>query len=64
MKNANPLFLIGTLGMLITAILNIILEAFMAENSFFSFSLLYPVFVIFLLLGASGMVKKPVNPKF
>jgi len=64
MKNANPLFLVGTLGMLMTSVFNIVLNALVAKESiFFSFSLLYPVFIVFLLLGASGMVKRPISSK-
>lgn len=58
MTKKNPYFLIGTLGMLVTAILNILLEAIAIDVSFISsFSILYPVFIAFLLIGAGSMVK-------
>jgi len=58
MKKNNPLFLIGTLGMLMTSIFNILLDVIVSDGSaIFSFSVLYPVFIVFLLLGAAGMVK-------
>ena len=58
MTKRNPYFLIGTLGMLMTAVFNILLESIMTEGSFISsFSILYPVFIAFLLIGAAGMVK-------
>lgn len=64
MKNANPLFLVGTLGMLITSISNIILNALVPEGSiYFSFSILYPVFLVILLIGASGVLKNPTDSK-
>ena len=58
MTRKNPYFLIGTLGMLLTAILNILLEVVAIDVSFISsFSILYPVFIAFLLVGAGNMVK-------
>ncbi|MEG9329105.1 hypothetical protein V6B16_14270 [Salinimicrobium catena] len=58
MTRKNPYFLIGTLGMLMTSIFNILLETIVAEGSFISsFSLLYPVFIAFLLVGAGNMVR-------
>lgn len=58
MTKKNPYFLIGTLGMLVTSIANILLESIPAEVSFISsFSMLYPVFIAFLLIGAGSMVK-------
>lgn len=58
MTKKNPYFLIGTLGMLLTAVLNILLEAIAIDVSFISsFSILYPVFILFLLIGAGSMVK-------
>lgn len=62
MKKNIPLFLIGTIGMLMTAIFNILSEVIMSDGSvIFSFSILYPVFIVFLLLGASGMMKRNKN---
>lgn len=67
MKKNNSLFLIGTLGMLTTAIFNILLDVIVSDGSaIFSFSILYPVFIVFLLLGAAGMVRnnksgEPIN---
>lgn len=58
MTKKNPYFLIGTLGMLVTAVINILLESLVTEGGFISsFSILYPVFIAFLLIGAGNMVK-------
>lgn len=64
MTKKNPYFLIGTLGMLVTAILNILIEAIAVDVSFISsFSILYPVFIAFLLIGAGSMVKNSRRPQ-
>ena len=64
MTKKNPYFLIGTLGMLVTAILNILIEAIAVDVSFISsFSILYPVFIAFLLIGAGSMVKNSSRPQ-
>jgi hypothetical protein len=59
MRQINPFFLIGTLGMLLTSMLHILLAVILSEegvNS--SFSILYPVFLGFLIVGTGVMIKK------
>ena len=57
MKKINPYFLIGMLGILLTSILQI-LEAAVLNDATASFSFLYPVFIVLLLVGTAVMIKK------
>ena len=57
MKKINPYFIIGMLGILLTSILQII-ETSVLRDATASFSFLYPVFIIFLLVGTAVMIKK------
>ena len=57
MKKINPYFLTGMLGILLTSILQILESAFLNDGTA-SFSFLYPVFIIFLLIGTAVMIKK------
>lgn len=59
MKKINLYFLIGTLGMLFTAMANILLVAFLPETTF-SFSFLYPVFTLFLIFGTVVMIRRKI----
>lgn len=57
MRKINVFFLIGTLGILATAILNILLETMISQViGFSSISGLYPVFMLFLIFGTYKMV--------
>lgn len=52
MKNLNPLFIIGSLGMVITALLHMLLAFAVANSSVHkSFFIIYPVFAAFLTVG-------------
>ena len=59
MKEFHPFYFIGTLGVLITAIVNIILAlgfSLTAANS--TFFIIYPTFVAFLIIGVALTVKE------
>ncbi len=59
MRKLNPFFVIGTLGMLITSIFNILMAAIIPEiEAYNSASALYPVFLGFLLIGTAIMMKR------
>lgn len=57
MNKINPFFHIGTVGMLFTAIFHILMATF-SEGAHASFSIMYPVFIGFLIVGTSIMIKK------
>ena len=58
MKKIHPFFTIGTVGMIITACLHMFLELGLSLTSVHStFFILYPVFLIFLILGVVLTVK-------
>ena len=64
MRQLNPFFLIGTLGMLFTAMSHVLMGAIWSEEvAAGAFSFLYPVFLVFLLVGTAVMIrrKKPVT---
>lgn len=60
MHQINPVFLIGTIGMLLTSLFHIVVAAVTSEETVYSSNLwmLYPVFCAFLLLGAAFMAKR------
>ena len=59
MRKLNPFFVIGTLGMLITSIFNILMEALISDiGAWNSASALYPVFLGFLIIGTAIMMKR------
>jgi hypothetical protein len=52
MKKLNPLFVIGTVGMVVTAILHMFMAFVVAKPSVHtSFFVIYPVFAAFLTVG-------------
>ena len=52
MKKINPFFIIGTIGMGGTAALNILMAAVVGGEAVSAgFSILYPVFIAFLIIG-------------
>ena len=62
MHQINPFFMIGMVGMLATSILQILLALFLTEKSIqTSSSIMYPVFIVFLLLGTWIMIKRKNN---
>ncbi|NJW51891.1 hypothetical protein [Salinimicrobium oceani] len=59
MKQINPFFLIGTLGMLFSSMLHIILAAFTSEEVAASaLWIMYPIFAGFLIAGTVVMMKR------
>lgn len=56
MKKINKFFLVGTLGILFTAMASIIEEA-LQPNSESYFAILYPLFMLVLLFGTVVMIK-------
>jgi hypothetical protein len=59
MKKINPYFTIGTLGTIITAILQIITTLLVSSGNFqIMFYILYPAFIIMLLIGYRKIVKE------
>lgn len=57
MKKINKFFLVGTLGILFTAMANIIQEA-LQPSSESHFIIFYPLFMLILLYGTGVMIKK------
>lgn len=59
MKNFDPFFTIGTVGMIVTACLHMFLALGLSLTSIHAvFFTLYPVFLTFLILGVVLTVKK------
>ena len=59
MRQINPLFLTGTLGMLFTSMFHILMAAITSEEATASsFWILYPVFAGFLVVGTMVMMKR------
>ncbi len=59
MRQINPLFLIGTLGMLFTSMGHILMATFTSEEAAAStFGIFYPVFAGFLIAGTLVMMKR------
>lgn len=64
MRQINPFFLIGTLGMLFTSMFHILMAAFTSEEvAASSFWMLYPVFAGFLIAGTLVMMKSKQSVK-
>lgn len=59
MRQLNPFFLIGTLGMLFTAMFHVLMAAILSEEGVAgSYSMLYPVFTLFLIVGTIVMIRR------
>lgn len=59
MRQINPFFLIGTIGILFTSMLHIVIGAITSEEAAASaFWVLYPAFSGFLLAGTYIMMKR------
>ena len=62
MQKINPFFKIGTIGMMVTASLHVLLALLLSEELLqTSSSILYPVFLIFLIIGTYVMTKRKNN---
>lgn len=63
MKNFNPFFVIGSLGMIITAVLHmvfaLVLEMPFVHNTFW---VLYPTFIAFMAVGFGQLLKLQLKP--
>lgn len=63
MKNLNPFFVIGSLGMILTAVLHMVFALILAmpfvHNTFW---VLYPSFFAFLAIGFGQMLKAQLKP--
>jgi len=63
MKHANAFFVTGTLGMIITAVLHMVVATLVPATSVhLSFFVLYPVFLSVLTLGFRQMLRKKPAP--
>ncbi|WP_324721777.1 hypothetical protein [Salinimicrobium sp. HB62] len=59
MRQINPLFLTGTLGMLFTSMFHILMAAMTSEETAAAaFWMLYPVFAVVLIAGTLVMMKR------
>ena len=59
MKNLNAFFVIGTVGMIVTAILHMMLTVVISDASLQSaFFVIYPTFITFLVIGTRQMVRE------
>lgn len=58
MNKINPYFITGSIGILMTSILQIGRQFFLDNPSGASFSILYPIFLGFLIIGTYVMIKK------
>ncbi len=57
MKKLNPFFVIGTIGMLLTAVLHIVFALVLKLSATAGFLSVYPVFMAFLLIGFAQLIK-------
>lgn len=59
MRKIHPFFLMGTVGMFVAAVVKMLLPV-LPENPEISTasSLLYPIFLLFLLAGTAAMINK------
>lgn len=63
MKNFNAFFTIGTVGMIVTAVLHILLALVLNLSSVHSiFFALYPTFTAFLAIGVGQIIKRNPSP--
>jgi len=64
MKNCHPFFVLGTAGMLVTAILHIFLALGLSVSSAHStFYVIYPIFIAFLTIGFGLTLQKHKESK-
>jgi len=58
MKKINAFFIIGSVGMIVNALLHMLLAAILPQASLhLTFFVLYPVFLSFMALGFGQMLK-------
>jgi len=59
MKTLNPFFVIGTVGMIVTAILHILMAFLVGTPAVHrTFMVLYPVFAAFLTIGGMQLLQE------
>jgi hypothetical protein len=59
MEKINAFFMIGTIGMVTTSSLEIFISALLSpEFVQITSTILYPVFIVFLLIGTGIMIKR------
>ncbi len=59
MEKINAFFMIGTIGMVTTSSLDIFMSALLSSELVHTISaFLYPVFIVFLLIGTGIMIKR------
>ena len=64
MKKFHPFFIIGTVGMIVTSILHMLLALGLSVHSAHStFYVIYPTFIAFLAIGFGLTFKKLKEPK-
>lgn len=62
MKKINSWFTIGTVGIVITAVLHILMTLLISGNALqVTFLILYPVFITFLAIGFRKILKEQEN---
>jgi len=62
MVSKNPFFVIGSVGMILTALLHIIMSLFILQEVNHSVWIGgYPVFVAFLMIGTVQLYKSPLE---
>ncbi|WP_131450709.1 hypothetical protein [Flavobacterium subsaxonicum] len=62
MKNRNPFFTIGTVGMIVISVLHILFALVLNLPSVnTAFFILYPAFLSFLAIGAAQLIKDQKN---
>lgn len=63
MKNLNPFFVIGSVGMIMTAVLHMVFALILAMPAVHNtFWVLYPTFIAFMAIGFGQMMKAQLKP--
>jgi len=58
MNNRNAFYKIGTIGMILTAALHVLLAMIIGPSVHTSFAIVYPSWVAFLVIGSAQMAKE------
>jgi hypothetical protein len=58
MNNLNAFYKIGTIGLLLTAVLHIVLSLTLSTSVHTSFAVVYPSWIAFLVLGTTQLSRK------
>lgn len=61
MKNFSPFFVIGSLGMVVVALLHMLIAFLTVKPSHAAFFALYPVFLSFMIIGFGQVLKASKN---